>query len=201
LLDYVAVGMAHILSGTDHLLYLLTIVVAAAGWRYWLSVLTSFTVAHSVTLSLGLMGWIKVNALVVEPLIAVSIVLMALLNLVQREAVVSRALIRQRMALVFACGLLHGLGFASSMAEMGLNSAYRLTSLLGFNLGIEVGQAVFVLAVLMLQTAVVWGSRLSIQRLPVAMAVLTRQRVGLLTSALACLVGSFWLAQRLLVWV
>lgn len=136
--DYLKLGIEHILSGSDHLLFLLTIVIAAAGWRYWLGVLTSFTIAHSITLTLGLAGVIRISPAIVEPLIAASIIGMALLNLRPHHAAM-----RTRFILVFACGLLHGLGFASAMADMGLHGNYRLISLVSFNLGIELGQMIF----------------------------------------------------------
>ena len=183
LLDYLVLGVEHILLGPDHLLFLLTVIVAAAGWRYWLGVLTSFTVAHSITLTMALLGWVQVSPRVVEPLIAASIVLMAVLNLWQGTAVP-----RQRMAIVFACGLLHGFGFASSMTDMGLNGAYRVTSLLGFNLGIELGQALFLLAVL----GLVRGGRL----IPV-LSRSTRFSLVRLASGLAFGVGGFWFLERL----
>jgi hydrogenase/urease accessory protein HupE len=144
--DYTRLGVTHILGGTDHLLFLLTIIVAAAGWRYWLGVLTSFTVAHSLTLSLSLLGIVRVPAATVEPLIAASIVLMALLNLREGHAVVRW----RRMAVVFACGLLHGLGFASALSDMGVSGRTRFASLVGFNVGIELGQAVFLGALLVI---------------------------------------------------
>ena len=124
--DQLLVGVEHILLGTDHLLFLLTIVVAAAGWRYWLGVLTSFTIAHSISLTAALLGWVQVASSIVEPLIAASIVLMALLNLGQKQVIV-----RQRMAIVFACGLLHGLGFASAISDFGLQGKALLAVLEG----------------------------------------------------------------------
>ncbi len=143
--DAVMTGVEHILMGPDHLCFLLTLIVAAAGWRAWLAMLTSFTVAHSLTLMLALTGWVQVAARLVEPAIAASIVCMAVLNLRGRGQAS-----KPRVALVFACGLLHGLGFASSLDGLGLQGTHRALSLLGFNLGIELGQAVFVLGVLML---------------------------------------------------
>lgn len=187
LMDYGVLGVEHILLGADHLLFLLTLVVAAAGWRYWLGVLTSFTVAHSITLTMSLLGWLHAPAAVVEPLIAASIVLMALLNLWQHEAVP-----RQRMAIVFACGLLHGLGFASSMADMGLHGAYRVTSVLGFNLGIELGQTLFLGLVLIVGRGVT-----VLKRLPWLRHVEARLSLARLTSMMALVVGGFWFLERL----
>jgi hypothetical protein len=184
--DYVQTGVAHIVSGADHLLFLATTLVAGAGWPYWLAVLTGFTVAHSITLALGLLGWVRVSPEVVEPLIAASIVLVAALNLAnRRRAAPSTA---RQAAVVFACGLLHGLGFASSLADMGLHGSYRAASLLGFNLGIELGQALCLAGMLgLLRLAEPWH----------------RHRLGalaplpVLTSAMALVVGAFWVVQRL----
>ncbi len=141
--SFVLVGAEHILLGFDHLLFLVTVLVVGAGWRYWVAVVTSFTVAHTLTLILAATGAVSAPARVTEALIAASIVLMALDNLWRGAAVA-----RQRVAIVFACGLLHGLGFASALAELGLRGEYRWASLIGFNLGVEVGQAAFVLTLL-----------------------------------------------------
>ena len=140
---FLRVGVEHILLGADHLLFLLTIVTAAAGWRYWIGVISSFTVAHSITLSLAVFGIVHVAPAIVEPAIAASIVLMAVANLI-RASVNNRA----RIAVVFACGLLHGLGFASALSEVGVDASHRLATLAGFNLGVEIGQFVFLGVVL-----------------------------------------------------
>jgi len=177
-LDYGVVGVEHILLGADNLLFLLTIIVAGAGWRYWLGVLTSFTVAHSLTLTAALMGWVQAPSTLVEPLIAASIVAMAVLNLWPGIGVT-----RYRIGIVFACGLLHGLGFASSMADMGLHGSYRVSSILGFNLGIELGQALFLVALL------IGGRGLH--------TVSNAVPLARLTSVMAAGVGTFWLLERL----
>ena len=192
--DYVVVGAAHILGGTDHLLFLLTLIVAAAGWRYWLWVLTSFTVAHSLSLSLSMFGLVRVPPTIVEPLIAASIVLMAILNLRPR-APSTASVPSHRIALVFACGLLHGLGFAGSMADMGLHGAYRVTSIVGFNVGIELGQALFLLAMLALGRVWQWLVRTPpLQRHGHRFATtLTPVRV---VSGVAVVLGSLWFVER-----
>ncbi len=141
----VSMGVEHILTGPDHLLFLLTILIGAAGWRYWLKVITSFTVSHSITLSLSVFGILHAPARLVEPAIAASIVLMAL-----HQLWYPNALGRWRIALVFACGLLHGMGLASALADLGLDRAHRLSTLAGFNLGVELGQFIFLAAVLAL---------------------------------------------------
>lgn len=151
--QYTALGIEHILTGFDHVLFVLTIIAAAAGWRYWLTVLTSFTVAHSITLTLGMMNVVRVSPAIVEPLILASIALMLLLNVKHKAA-----RLRARAAIVFACGLLHGLGFASAISDVGLHGAHKVASLAGFNIGIELGQAMIVAGAL-LALALIRSSR------------------------------------------
>lgn len=189
--QYLQLGLEHILLGWDHLLFLLTIMVGAHGWRYWVALLTTFTVAHSMTLAAGLLGWVLAPAAWIEPLIATSIVLMALLNLRRRPQPVGR-----RMALVFGCGLLHGLGFAGSMSEMGLHASHLLPSLVGFNVGIELGQAAFVLVVL--AGAVLWRRvQAAVVTAPGATALWPGVIPAHLASWCAVGVGGFWLLERL----
>ena len=183
--DYVRLGAEHVLLGTDHLLFLLTIIVAGVGWRYWLAVVTGFTVAHSVTLALAMLGYVRLPASVVEPLIALSIVLMAIDNLWRAKR--GMCGVRERIALVCACGLLHGLGFAASMEDLGLDTAHRLRSLAGFNLGIELGQAAFLATVL--------SSLWVIQQLAPRLRA-TQITRGI--SGFALVMGSYWLLERLI---
>jgi len=206
--DFVRVGVEHILLGTDHLLFLLTLIVAAAGWRYWLSVLTSFTIAHSITLTASLLGVVRMSPSIVEPMIAASIVLMAVLNLMRPTAPstvspidphalpsISRVASLDRVGIVFACGLLHGLGFASAMSDMDLKGANRISSLVGFNLGIELGQAIFLFGVL----AVGMFAR-QLLRMPQLRPLGTRLHGSFaparLVSMLAIAMGSVWLLER-----
>ena len=135
---FVRTGVLHILTGFDHLLFLLTILVAGTGWRHWLKVVSAFTLAHSITLALAATGRIHVPPAVVEPMIAASIVVVALDNFWRRSA--AR---RHQVAIVFACGLLHGMGFASAITGLGLSGAGLVASLVGFNLGVEAGQGIF----------------------------------------------------------
>jgi hydrogenase/urease accessory protein HupE len=181
--DYGLLGIRHILGGADHLLFLLTILVAAAGWRAWLGVLTSFTAAHSLTIVLTLSGAIRVAPRLVEPLIAASIVGMAAVNL--RRAATHAPPVRwpaRLIVTVFACGLLHGLGFAAALGDLGLRGANRFASLAGFNVGIELGQALFVLALVALNAVRPWDAPL---RFP---------RVISWTAFVLC---TMWFAQRL----
>ena len=151
--DFVRIGIGHILSGIDHLLFLLTIIAAVTGWRRWLGVVTSFTVAHSITLSLAVMGLVRVPPTLVEPAIAASIVLMAANNIWRgRDSRIARPWVG--VAIVFACGLLHGLGFAYAIEAMAPDGAHRLATLAGFNIGIELGQFLFIGALLLVAALV-----------------------------------------------
>lgn len=170
-------GAQHILTGPDHLLFLLTIVMAGSTPGYWLRMITSFTLAHSITLALSALHIFRLPPAVVEPAIAASIVIMALLNL---RAAASRVPLAasawRRMALVFGCGLIHGMGFASAIDEMGLQAGNRLLSLAGFNLGIEAGQFLFLAGLLLLSAALrqvlPWLTGAGLARAASAMAVL-----------------------------
>ncbi len=142
---FLRVGVTHILGGFDHLLFLLTILVAA-GWRYWLATITSFTVAHSISLALAVLGIVHLPAAFVEPAIAASIVLVALGNLWRRPQ--TTGIHPWRIAVVFACGLLHGVGFSSAVGAMPLDTGNRLATIAGFNLGIEAGQLLFIGAII-----------------------------------------------------
>ncbi len=180
--DHTVMGAEHVLMGADHLLFLLTIGVIGAGWRYGLKVITAFTVAHSVTLGLGTLGWAHASPDWVEPMIAASIVIMAWDNLRRTQRAPW-----QRIALVFACGLLHGLGFASAMTDLGLDSRHLVISLVGFNLGIELGQLMFLST-----AAILWWV---VRRW---WPGLHRQRLAQLLSALAMVTGLYWLVERTL---
>ena len=179
----VETGMMHILGGADHLLFLLTLLIAGVTFRQLAVQVTAFTVAHSVTLALTAFGLVHADPRWVEPGIALSIVVVALLNLFGRGHGV-----QMRAGIVFACGLLHGLGFASALDSIAGNSGGRLIMLAGFNLGIEAGQAMFLGLVL----ALVWGAR----RLPVRTGAGALQLGPRLASATAALSGMLMVAER-----
>jgi hypothetical protein len=141
--EYVRYGVMHILDeGWDHVAFVATLVLGATGVGFagLILRLSAFTVAHSITLALGALGWVVLPGAVVEPLIALSIALLALLQLVRwRSERVLRA--GHDLALPFAFGLLHGQGFASVLVDAGLPLSGFLVALLGFNVGVELGQA------------------------------------------------------------
>jgi hypothetical protein len=132
---WVAVGFQHIVpNGLDHMLFILGLFFLAGGWRPLLLQVTGFTLAHSLTLGMSMVGIISLPMSIVEPLIALSIVYVAIDNLF------ATTLARWRLMIVCLFGLLHGLGFASVLANIGLPQDQFLLSLGLFNLGVELGQ-------------------------------------------------------------
>jgi hydrogenase/urease accessory protein HupE len=142
--DYLGLGFTHILpKGLDHILFVLGIFLLSLEWRPLLYQVTAFTVAHSITLGLSLYGIVSLSPAIVEPLIALSIVYVAVENIVTRD------LKPWRVWVVFAFGLLHGMGFAGVLLELGLPRNEFVTALIAFNVGVEFGQlAVITLAFL-----------------------------------------------------
>jgi hypothetical protein len=155
--EYLRAGIWHIWSGIDHLLFLLSLLLPAVlvrGQNRWeavpiaapafaniVKVVTAFTLAHSITLSLAAFDVIRLPGRLTESVIAASIIVAALNNVFPRVT-------EGRWRIAFAFGLLHGFGFASVLAEMGLPKDARLVSLVAFNLGVEAGQLAVVLAVM-----------------------------------------------------
>jgi hydrogenase/urease accessory protein HupE len=132
---YLRLGFTHIVPrGVDHMLFVLGIYLLSGRARSVLSQVTAFTVAHSITLGLSVYGVVAVSPRLVEPLIALSIAYVAIENMFLSE------LKSWRVALVFIFGLLHGMGFAGALKELGLPRAEFATALLTFNLGVEAGQ-------------------------------------------------------------
>ena len=133
--QYLELGFTHIVpNGLDHILFVLGIFLLTTRIRAILAQVTAFTIAHSITLGLTIYGLVSLSPRIVEPLIALSIVYVAIENLVTSE------LKPWRVAIVFAFGLLHGMGFAGVLKEMGLPPSEFLTALITFNVGVELGQ-------------------------------------------------------------
>jgi len=144
---YVALGVEHILLGYDHLLFVLALVLFVKRLRPLLLTATAFTLAHSITLSLAALGLIHVPTPPIEALIALSILLLAV-ELVRATDDPGRAAGLRPAGLAFAFGLLHGLGFASALAQIGLPQHDIPLSLFAFNVGVELGQVTFIMALL-----------------------------------------------------
>ncbi|MBP8098070.1 MAG: HupE/UreJ family protein [Arenimonas sp.] len=144
---YTVIGIEHILLGFDHLLFVLALVMIAKSTRQLLVTITAFTVAHSITLSLATLGVLHVPGPPVEAVIALSIVFVASEIIHQRQGREGLAS-RKPWVVAFAFGLLHGLGFAGALAEVGLPENSIPLALLFFNVGVEIGQLLFIVAVL-----------------------------------------------------
>jgi len=149
---YAIIGIEHILLGFDHLLFVLALVMIVKSTRKLLITVTAFTLAHSITLSLATLGVIHVPSPPVEAIIALSIVFVATEIIHQRQGREGLAS-RKPWIVAFSFGLLHGLGFAGALAEVGLPENAIPLALLFFNVGVEVGQVLFILAVLVLYHA------------------------------------------------
>ncbi len=138
--SYLKLGFTHIVpKGLDHILFVLGLFLLSTRWRPLLYQVTAFTVAHSVTLALSMQGVVSLPERFVETLIALSISWVAIENIATSE------LKPWRIALVFCFGLLHGLGFAGVLSELGMPDGQFLAALLSFNLGVELGQVSVVL--------------------------------------------------------
>ncbi len=181
---YVTLGGEHILTGYDHLLFVFGLLLLATGTRALLATITAFTLGHSVTLTLAVLDIARVPSGPVEVLIAFSIFVLAV-ELARADRTTTPTLMQRRpwlMALAF--GFLHGLGFAGTLRAAGLPAAAIPLALFGFNVGIELGQLAFVLAVLAL-TAL---ARPAVRRLPAWTHALPVYAMG---SLAAC-----WMIER-----
>jgi hypothetical protein len=168
---YTQLGIEHILTGFDHLLFVLALVVLVGGVGRLLKTVTAFTVAHSITLALATLGVVRVPGALVEATIALSILFVASEVVQQRrgrEGLTSRA----PWVVAFSFGLLHGLGFAGALAEIGLPQNAIPLALLFFNVGVEIGQVMFIAVVLVVMrlALVMLAGRLDLRPAPLAAA-------------------------------
>jgi hydrogenase/urease accessory protein HupE len=145
---YTALGIEHILLGIDHLLFVLALLILVPNMRTLVWTITSFTLAHSLTLAAATLGWVNVPQSPIEAVIALSILFVAMEIVHWRQG---RPGITRRMPWVvaFTFGLLHGFGFAGALSEIGLPEHAIPLSLLFFNIGVELGQLAFIAAVLL----------------------------------------------------
>jgi hydrogenase/urease accessory protein HupE len=176
---FIALGIEHILTGYDHLLFLAGVLVVIRRWRDVIQTITAFTVAHSITLALATLGLVTVPARIVEPLIAASIVYVGVENLVRHPDA-------SRWKLTFAFGLIHGLGFATALGELGIGGRGIAVALplASFNAGVEIGQVAVALPLVPLFT-----------RMSATPA--SRLRFASAGSLIVVLAGSYWLLERL----
>jgi hydrogenase/urease accessory protein HupE len=192
--SYFTLGVDHILQGIDHLLFVLMLLLLIRDWRRLLGAVTAFTLAHSITLAAASLGWIILPAPPVEAVIALSIAFLAA-ELLQPPGEKLRMTRRYPWVVAFAFGLLHGLGFARALLDIGLPQGDVPLALLAFNLGVEAGQILFI--------AIVIAFGLAIARLlPGARGQLAPGAPGLRAIAFAVgTLAAFWVIERMAVFV
>lgn len=181
--EYARLGAQHILGGIDHLLFVLALVLIVTGTRRLIATITAFTVAHSLTLAAATLGWVAVAQQPVEAVIALSIVLLAgeILHARQGKVGVTE---RWPWLVAFAFGLLHGFGFASALADVGLPQQDIPLALLMFNVGVEIGQLSFI------------GVVLGVIGLLYRVRVATPRRAELVPPYAIGSLAMFWVIQR-----
>ena len=140
---YLMLGVEHILFGVDHLLFVLALLILVKGWRKLVGTITAFTIAHSITLAAATLGFVRVPSKPVEATIALSIVFVAC-EIVHRRQGRSGLTEGWPWIIAFSFGLLHGLGFAGALREVGLPQNAIPLALLFFNVGVELGQLLFI---------------------------------------------------------
>lgn len=143
---YFALGFEHFLSGADHVLFVLGLFFLVSGWRRLFATFAAFAIAQSLTLAAAVLGWVHVPQAPLEAAIALSIVFLAVEIIHDRQGRRGFAA-RKPWVVAFGCGLLHGLGFAGALHEVGLPETAVQGALLFFNLGIMASEVAFVLAV------------------------------------------------------
>ncbi|HEY2029264.1 MAG TPA: HupE/UreJ family protein [Myxococcales bacterium] len=178
---FLKLGVEHIFTGYDHIAFLVGLLLLGGTLRRLIGIVTAFTVAHSITLALAALDILSPSPRVVEPLIAASIVFVGLEDLWALRLHRAESALRHRWMITFAFGLVHGFGFASVLRELDLPRSVLATGLVSFNLGVEVGQVCIVLLAL-----------------PLLRRLRTVRAFSPAMAALVCVLGAFWLVQRLL---
>jgi HupE / UreJ protein len=179
---YLQLGVRHIIPlGTDHILFVTSLCLLSTHIKTILWQATAFTVAHSVTLALSMKGILVAPGAVVEPIIALSIVFVAVENIFLNE------LKPWRIAIVFLFGLIHGMGFASALNEIGLPRNKFYTSILSFNAGVEIGQIIIIICVFLFII------------IPFGKKEWYRKFVVYPISILIAIIAAYWFVKRLAV--
>lgn len=190
---YLVLGVEHILLGIDHLLFVLALLLIVKGWKRLIGTITAFTIAHSITLAAATLGLVNVPGKPVEAIIALSIVFVAAEIL---HGMNGRSGLAERMPwlIAFIFGLLHGLGFAGALSEVGLPRTSIPLALLFFNVGVELGQLLFVAVMICIYFA--FKSVLGIlkSRQTVLTGIMRIERgVAYLIGSVAC----YWVIERI----
>ena len=180
--EYLCLGFRHIVpEGSDHILFVLGLFFFGVSWRKLITQTTVFTIAHATTLFLSVYGIVTLPPAYVEPAIALSIAFIAIENILQTR------LGPGRLAVVFAFGLVHGLGFAASLSEVAFPKDDFLWALLGFNLGVDLGQ-LFIIGLVL--SAVGWAAR----------RPWYRSRIAIPASLVVAAIGLFWTVERVILY-
>ena len=179
--QFIWMGMLHIFTGYDHILFLISVVLLARSIKKILFLVTSFTLAHSITLILAGFHIITLGSNIVEPAIAATILFMAIRNLRSLKSA-SEIPHEHRISLTFAFGLIHGLGFASALANTTIPQIFFVPALLTFNVGIELGQ----LSILAIVLPLLWYID----------STRYRTRILKVFSYIVCALAVFWLVVR-----
>lgn len=185
---YTLLGIEHILVGIDHLLFVLALLfVVGGGWQL-VKTITAFTVAHSITLGLATLGYLNMPSAPVEAAIALSIVFLCVEIIHTRQGRTGLTF-SYPWVVAFSFGLLHGLGFAGALSEIGLPPSEIPLALLFFNIGVELGQLIFVCAVLAIMAALRYGAN-------VTRDTVLYRRGELISVYVIGVVASYWLIER-----
>ena len=178
---FLRLGIEHIFTGTDHIAFLIGLLLLGGSLKTLAKIVTAFTLAHSVTLALAALDIVAPSPRIVEPLIAASIVFIGVENLLALRRGASEAALRHRWLVTLFFGLVHGFGFASVLRELQLPRAVLATGLVSFNLGVECGQLAIVLCAV-----------------PLLRQVRAFRPFAPAASACIAALGAVWLAQRLI---
>ena len=189
---YLRLGGEHILFGFDHLLFVLALVILVRDWARVAVTVTAFTIAHSMTLAAATLGFVNVPGPPVEATIALSIMLVSVEILNARRGQPSLTA-RLPWLVAFSFGLLHGFGFAGALAEVGLPQHAIPVALLFFNVGVEMGQLIFVAAVLSLISLLRYAAS---RRLEPALVQRTLDRLDVTVGYAIGVTAAYWLVER-----
>ena len=179
---YLQTGFLHIIpAGLDHIFFVLILFLLSPQLKTILYQVTTFTIAHTITLGLSMYQIVKVPSHIVEPLISISIIYVALENIFTQQ------LRKTRISIIFLFGLIHGMGFASALSEIGLPQKAYFISLITFNIGIELGQITVILIAYTLVAK--WVSQKQLYRSHIVIPV----------SSIICMVAVIWTVHRLFI--
>ncbi len=186
---YVVFGIEHILNGFDHLLFVACLIFIAGTWRRILLTITGFTVAHSITLTLAALGMVRLPIPPIEAVIALSITFLAREIMLEKRDTLSW---KYPVVISSSFGLLHGFGFASALSDIGLPQTEIPAALLAFNVGVEIGQLLFVIVLFSVSTIIIKISN-NVQTLSKPLLISMQKPIALF----AGVISMFWVIERI----